>query len=129
MARSLAQRAFDAARIPQQAAYTHPSPQRQIYCASQLAAPPCCAVVRAQAVMNGALFATVRMTRAAYLTFAWGMLPFFCFNAYFTLIDPLVNSFMWLDAAGSAAIVAACVWGLRRLGAPAAAAAKRHRRQ
>jgi hypothetical protein len=68
----------------------------------------------AQAVMCGAVFAMARCTRATYALFAAGMLPFFAFNLYCTLVVPVFNVWMLLDAASSAAIVAACVWGLRR---------------
>lgn len=67
----------------------------------------------AQAVMNGILFATVRMTPTAYKVFAGGMVPFFCWNYYHSVVRPVINGWMWLDVAGSAAIVGTCLWGLK----------------
>ncbi len=75
----------------------------------------------AQACICGALFATARMTRATYLTFAWGMIPFFVlFNYWFVFVDPMFNKWMLLDVAGSVVIVLACLWGLHTLDAEAA---------
>lgn len=70
--------------------------------------------------MCGLIFATAHMTRATYTVFAWGMIPFFFFNVYYTLVDPVFNSLMLIDAGGSAIIAAACLWGLRTLKAEVA---------
>ncbi|KAI8473347.1 MAG: hypothetical protein J3K34DRAFT_466584 [Monoraphidium minutum] len=94
------------------------------------------ACVGAQAALTGTLLLTARMTPAAYKAraraaaaaaaaadggatspraFAVGMLPFFVlFNYRYLYVKPMFNAWMWLDVAGSAAIVAACLWGLRR---------------
>lgn len=68
----------------------------------------------AQAVLNGTILLTARFTPTTFLVFGLvGSVPFFAFNAWFTLVEPVLNAWMLLDFAGNIGILATGIWGWR----------------
>ncbi|MGB3555165.1 MAG: hypothetical protein WBA25_11060 [Jannaschia sp.] len=66
----------------------------------------------AQAVLTGTILATARFTPTTFLVFGLaGSLPFFAFNVWFTLVEPVLNGWMWLDVLGNAGILACGLLG------------------
>lgn len=66
----------------------------------------------AQAVLCGTIIATARFTPMTFLTFGLvGSVPFFVFNIWFWLVEPVLNSWMLLDLAGNVGILVTGVWG------------------
>ena len=66
----------------------------------------------AQAVLTGTLLATARFRPTTFLVFGLaGSLPFFAFNVWFTLVEPVLNGWMWLDVLGNAGILACGLFG------------------
>ena len=68
----------------------------------------------AQAMIAGLFAAFARFTRATFLAFGIALLPFFAFDIWFTLVDPVFTALGWLDAVGNAIMLALCVAGWRR---------------
>jgi hypothetical protein len=68
----------------------------------------------AQAMIAGLFAAFARFTRATFLAFGIALLPFFAFDIWFTLIDPVFTPLGWLDAVGNAIMLGLCVIGWRR---------------
>ena len=68
----------------------------------------------AQAMIAGLFAAFARFTRATFLAFGIALLPFFVFDIWFTLVDPVFTSLGLLDAVGNAIMLALCVIGWRR---------------
>lgn len=68
----------------------------------------------AQAVLCGTIIATSRFTPTTFLVFGLvGSVPFFAFNIWFWLIEPVLNTWMLLDLAGNIGILATGLWGWR----------------
>lgn len=67
----------------------------------------------AQAMIAGLFAAFSRFTRATFLAFGTGLLPFFVFDIWFTAVDPVFTSLGWLDAVGNVVMFALCVVGWR----------------
>ncbi len=67
-----------------------------------------------QAVLSGLFAAFSRFTRTTFLAYGLALLPFFVFDAWFILVDPVLTPVGWLDAAGNAVMLALCVVGWRR---------------
>jgi hypothetical protein len=66
----------------------------------------------AQAVLNRTILLTARFTSSTFLVFALvGSVPFFAFNVWFTLVEPVLNEWMLLDIAGNLGILATGLWG------------------
>ena len=66
----------------------------------------------AQAVLCGTILATARFTPMTFLVFGLvGSIPFFVFNIWFWLIEPVLNSWMLLDLAGNVGILVTGIWG------------------
>ncbi len=66
----------------------------------------------AQAVLNGTILLTARFTSSTFLVFGLvGSVPFFAFNVWFTLVEPVLNEWMLLDIAGKLGILATGLWG------------------
>ncbi|RJF89697.1 hypothetical protein D3874_24260 [Oleomonas cavernae] len=68
----------------------------------------------AQAMLVGLLAATARFTRTTFLAFGLAMLPFFAFNYWFYVEQPILNELMALDFIANLAFVVLCVIGWRR---------------
>jgi hypothetical protein len=68
----------------------------------------------AQAMISGLFAAFSRFTRATFLAYGIALIPFFGFNAWFTLVDPVFTPIGLLDAVGNAVMLALCVIGWRR---------------
>lgn len=67
----------------------------------------------AQALISGLFAAFSRFTRATFLAYGVALIPFFGFNAWFTLVDPVFTPIGLLDAVGNAVMLALCVFGWR----------------
>ncbi len=66
----------------------------------------------AQAVLAGVLILAARFTAKTFLVFGLvGSIPFFGFNLWFTLVDPVLNAWMLLDTAGNLGILVCGLWG------------------
>ena len=66
----------------------------------------------AQAVLCGAILLTARFTAMTFLVFGLvGSVPFFAFNIWFTLVEPVLNAWMLLDLAGNVGILVCGLWG------------------
>ena len=66
----------------------------------------------AQAVLTGTVLLTARFTPITFLIFGLvGSVPFFAFNLWFTLAEPVLNAWMLLDFAGNVGILVTGVWG------------------
>ncbi|MGR3373355.1 hypothetical protein [Pseudooceanicola nanhaiensis] len=66
----------------------------------------------AQAVLNGTILLTARFTPTTFLVFGLvGSVPFFAFNIWFWLVEPVLNAWMLLDLAGNVGILACGLWG------------------
>jgi hypothetical protein len=68
----------------------------------------------AQAMIAGLFAAFARFTKATFLAFGIALLPFFVFDIWFTVVDPVFTSLGLLDAVGNAIMLALCVIGWRR---------------
>jgi hypothetical protein len=69
----------------------------------------------AQACIAGLFAAFSIFTRATFLAYGIGVLPFFGFNIYFYFVEPVFNELILLDAAGNAIFVVLCFLGYRQL--------------
>lgn len=68
-----------------------------------------------QAVLCGTLLATTKMTRRSFLTFAVATLPFFVFDVWYSLVNPVMTVVGGLaDGVGNVIIVSSCLWGAWR---------------
>ena len=68
----------------------------------------------AQAMIAGLFAAFARFTKATFLAFGIALLPFFVFDIWFTLVDPVFTPLGLLDAVGHVIMLALCVIGWRR---------------
>ncbi|MEO9130993.1 MAG: hypothetical protein ABI240_07270 [Sphingomonas sp.] len=67
-----------------------------------------------QAVLSGLFAAFTRFTRTTFLAYGISLLPFFVFDWWFTLVDPVFTTVGWLDAVGNVVMLGLCVVGFRR---------------
>lgn len=70
----------------------------------------------AQAMISGLFAAFARFTRATFLAYGIALIPFFGFNIWFTLIEPVFTALGWLYALGNAVMLGLCVLGWRKAG-------------
>jgi hypothetical protein len=68
----------------------------------------------AQALIAGLFAAFSRFTKATFLAYGLGLLPFFVFNYWFYVVDPMLTPLGLLDAAGNVIMLALCVIGWRK---------------
>ena len=66
----------------------------------------------AQAVLTGTIVLTARFTPTTFLVFGLiGSVPFFAFNVWFFVVEPVLNAWMLLDFAGNIGILVIGLWG------------------
>jgi hypothetical protein len=65
----------------------------------------------AQAMIAGLFAAFSRFTRATFGAYAVVLLPFFVFDWWFYVVEPVFNELILLDAFGNVIMLALCVWG------------------
>ena len=68
-----------------------------------------------QGVISGLFAAFSRFTRATFLAYGVALLPFFVFDYWFTVVDPIFTAVGLLDAVGNVVMLALCVIGWRQL--------------
>jgi hypothetical protein len=68
----------------------------------------------AQALIAGLFAAFSRFTRATFLAYGIGLLPFFVFNYWFYVVDPMLTPLGLLDAVGNVIMLTLCVIGWRK---------------
>jgi hypothetical protein len=78
-------------------------------------APLFMACFGAQACIAGLFCTFSTFTRTTFLAYGIGVLPFFWFDYYFYVVDPIFTEFILLDAVGNVIFVVMCVWGYRML--------------
>lgn len=74
----------------------------------------------AQAILAGLFAAFSRFTRATFLAYGLALLPFFVFDYWFYVVEPMLTWIGLLDAVGNVVMLALCVLGWRAAGPPAA---------
>jgi hypothetical protein len=67
----------------------------------------------AQAMIAGLFAAFSRFTRATFLAYGIGLLPFFVFDWWFYAVDPVFTPLGMLDAVGNVVMLGLCVLGWR----------------
>lgn len=67
----------------------------------------------AQAMIAGLFAATARFGRATFLAFGAGLLPFFAFDYWFYVVEPVFTPLGMLDAAGNLVMLGLCWQGWR----------------
>lgn len=67
----------------------------------------------AQAVLFGVVALVSRFTPKTYLVFGLAVLPFFAFDYWFYVVEPVFNAMILLDALGNVILIALCVLGYR----------------
>jgi hypothetical protein len=70
----------------------------------------------AQAMIAGLFAAFSRFTRATFLAYGIGLLPFFVFDYWFYVVEPVLTPVGMLDAVGNVVMLALCVMGWRAAG-------------
>ncbi|PWR23869.1 hypothetical protein [Zavarzinia compransoris] len=70
----------------------------------------------AQALLSGLFAAFSRFTRATFLAYGIALLPFFVFNYWFFVVEPMLTWIGLLDALGNAVMLGLCVLGWRAAG-------------
>ncbi|WP_417622079.1 hypothetical protein [Parasphingorhabdus sp.] len=68
----------------------------------------------AQALLSGLFAAFSRFTALTFLVYGIALLPFFGFNYYFTIHDPVFTNMGLLDAVGNVIMLALCYVGWRK---------------
>jgi hypothetical protein len=76
--------------------------------------PVLVAAFGAQAVLAGLFALTARFTRTTFLVFGLALLPFFVFDYWFYVVEPMLTPIGLLDAAGNAVMLCLCYLGWRR---------------
>jgi hypothetical protein len=69
----------------------------------------------AQAMISGLFAAFSRFTRTTFLVYGIALLPFFWFNYYFTIANPIFTPFMLIDFVSNTIMLALCLIGWRAL--------------
>lgn len=72
----------------------------------------------AQALIAGLFAAFSRFTRATFIAYGVALLPFFVFDYWFYVVDPILTEVGLLDAVGNVIMLALCVLGGQRAGEP-----------
>ena len=67
----------------------------------------------AQALIAGTFAAFSRFTKATFLAYGVGLLPFFVFDYWFYAVVPMLTPLGLADAVGNAIMLALCVLGWR----------------
>lgn len=67
----------------------------------------------AQAILAGLFALFSRFTALTFKVYALALLPFFGFNYYFTLVDPVFTSLMLVDFAANTVMLLLCWLGWR----------------
>ena len=75
----------------------------------------------AQAMIAGLFAAFSRFTRATFLAYGIGLLPFFVFDWWFYAVNPVFTPLGMLDAVGNVVMLGLCVLGWRAAGREATA--------
>ena len=70
----------------------------------------------AQAMIAGVFAAFSRFTRTTFLAYGIALLPFFVFDYWFYVVDPVFTIVGMLDAVGNVVMLALCVLGWRAAG-------------
>lgn len=70
----------------------------------------------AQAVIAGVFAAFSTFTKTTYVAYAVVLLPFFVFDYWFYMVDPLLTSVGLLDALGNIVMLVLCYLGWRAVG-------------
>jgi hypothetical protein len=70
----------------------------------------------AQAVIAGVFAASSTFTKTTYVAYAVMLLPFFVFDYWFYVVDPLLTSVGLLDALGNIVMLVLCYLGWRAVG-------------
>jgi len=70
----------------------------------------------AQAMIAGLFALFSRFTRATFLAYGLALLPFFVFDYWFYVVEPMLTVVGLLDAVGNVVMLALCYLGWRRLG-------------
>lgn len=68
----------------------------------------------AQAVLAGLFAFFSRFTKTTFLVYGIALLPFFVFDWWFYVVEPVFNEFILLDAAGNLIMLALCWMGWRK---------------
>ncbi len=76
----------------------------------------------AQAMIAGLFAAFSRFTRATFLAYGIGLLPFFVFDYWFYVVEPVFTPLGMLDAVGNVIMLGLCVLGWRAAGRESTAA-------
>jgi hypothetical protein len=69
-----------------------------------------------QAVIAGVFAAFSTFTKTTYIAYAVALLPFFVFDYWFYVVDPLLTSVGVLDGLGNIVILVLCYLGWRAVG-------------
>jgi hypothetical protein len=75
----------------------------------------------AQALIAGVFAAFSNFTKATYVAYGMALLPFFVFDYWFYVVDPLLTWVGLLDAMGNVVMLSLCYLGWRALDAEATA--------
>jgi hypothetical protein len=67
-----------------------------------------------QALISGLFAVATRFTRTTFLAYGLALIPFFAFDAWFTLVDKVLTPLGLLDAVGNVVMLGLCVAGWRR---------------
>ena len=70
----------------------------------------------AQAMIAGLFAAFSRFTKATFLAYGIGLLPFFVFDWWFYVVEPVFTPLGMLDAVGNVAMLGLCWLGWRAAG-------------
>ncbi len=70
----------------------------------------------AQALIAGLFAAFARFTRATFLAYGLALLPFFVFDYWFYVVEPMLTAIGLLDAVGNIAMLGLCAAGYRAAG-------------
>jgi hypothetical protein len=68
----------------------------------------------AQACLAGLFIAFSRFSATTFLVYGLALLPFFMFNFWFTVVDPIFNRLGLIDAAGNVIMLVLCAYGWKR---------------
>lgn len=68
----------------------------------------------AQACLAGLFIAFSQFRSTTFLVYGLALVPFFVFNFWFTVIDPIFNMLGLIDALGNAVMLALCCYGWAR---------------
>ena len=80
----------------------------------------------AQALIAGVFAAFSIFTKATYVAYGLALMPFFVFDYWFYVVDPLLTWVGLLDALGNVIMLSLCYLGWRALDAEATAGSPQH---